>query len=305
MDEQSDFMMERSIPLRIPGTDIRIKVPVGFGMPQLAWGSSIHLNKFVFGDRTAGETLGNIAKVWVKTAAPVAPSEASITKDFGTWLGQTASPSLLKPVANVRLNVNFAGGTLNPREGTQDMPDALMGKRNTPDFYKDTALMMAKDFKIDMTPEAWKEIIQGYSIGPLREVIKGTIDQPKKEQVNKILEDAGKQTSTIISPFIDRFVMSSSDDELRERMYYRIRDELSGINKKSKLGSELSEREKKMLELYGEVKKAEGSARSILAQAAKQKSETRKERANVEFAKANIELRSKVFAKMKSLEGME
>jgi len=180
-----------------------------------------------------------------------------------------------------------------------------MGKRNTPDFYKDTALMMAKDFQIDMTPEAWKEIIQGYSIGPLREVIKGTIDQPKKEQVNKILEDAGKQTSTIISPFIDRFVMSSSDDELRERMYYRIRDELSDINKKSKLGSELSEREKKMLELYGEVKKAEGSARSILAQAAKQKSETRKVQANVEFAKANIELRSKVFAKMKSLEGME
>jgi hypothetical protein len=84
MDEESDFVLERNIPIRIPGTDIKAKIPVGFGMPQLAWGTAVHLNKFLLGNRTAGETMANIAKTWVKTAAPVAPSEASITKDFTT-----------------------------------------------------------------------------------------------------------------------------------------------------------------------------------------------------------------------------
>jgi hypothetical protein len=305
MDEESDFVLERNIPVRIPGTDIKAKVPVGFGMPQLAWGTAVHLNKFLLGDRTAGETMANIAKTWVKTAAPLAPSEASITKDFSTFVAQTISPTNIKPLVNVALNKNFAGGTLNPREDTQGKPNALMGKRNTPEFYKDVAKEAATSFGIDATPEAWKEIIQGYTVGPIREVIKGTIDQPKKEEVQKILGEAGRKTSPVISPFIDRFVYASTDDELRQRMYYRVRDELADVSKKEQLGKELSPKEKQMLKLHGEVKKMEGSARSILAQASKSKSETQKARANVLYAKEMIKIEAKVLARMNTMKGLE
>jgi hypothetical protein len=304
-DEESDWMLERNIKLGIPGTDLQAKIAVPFGTAQLAWGTAIHLTKFLFGDRTAGETLANISKVWVKSMAPIAPSEASITKDFLTWLGQTATPTIAKPAMNVVFNRNSFGSPLNPKSMREDKAEALQGKRNTEQFYKDIALWAAR-MGADMTPEAWKEMIEGYLAGPIKEfILKPLVKGPAREEANKVLAAAGKQTSAQVSTLFDRFITSSNDDALKQKLFYRYTEEMQDIAVKESLGKELSQKEKRMLDLYKETKKDQARANAIMARATKSKNEREIERARIESAKEKVLIERKVLKRMSSMGGLE
>jgi Large polyvalent protein associated domain 38/ADP-Ribosyltransferase in polyvalent proteins len=259
LDETSSFILERSIPVGFG--EYKVKVPIGFGLPQLAWQYSVNLVKFGLGKQTAGETAGELlVKAPLKTFAPVAPSETSITKQPAIWMMQTFLPQFLKPVGNVAMGVNFAGGSLtNAKWEKQDKAKALQGRTNTPEEYKLIAVEMAK-LGWDVYPEQVKEIIHGYAIGALNEVTKAYVDNPAKEA-------RGKEP---VSQFVDRWVYKQDDTALKQRLAWRMRDELNQVSVKASLGEELDVKDKAHLRLLEEVKKMEGQARGKKGAATRQ-----------------------------------
>jgi hypothetical protein len=269
MDETSVFQLERNIVIKYGSEGKSVNIPIGFGLPMLAWGYAVNLDKMLLGKQTAAETAAEIAKLYLKTFAPVAPSEASISQQPMVWLTQSATPSALKPLVNVALDrTAFGQAMTNSRFEKADTAKALQGRKNTPEFYKDVAKEMAS-FGLDMYPETAKELIKGYAIGPLNEIFKAWVDNPAKEA-------RGKEQPSV---FVDRIIKMQNREDLVSRLYYRHREELNSVGVKASLGKELSGREQAMLKLLEETKKKEGSIRGATGAATRSFGQTKNQAA--------------------------
>lgn len=259
-DQLGNFVLERNIPIKVPGTNEYIKIPIGFGMPQAMWSTAVNISKFMFGDQSAVDSGAEILKSFSRTLAPVQPSETSISKHPLIWMTQTFSPQVIKPMVNIALDVNTFGSPLtNSRFQKPDVSNALHGRKSTPEEYKEIAQELAK-FGIDLYPEQVREIIKGYAVGPMNEITKAVIENPHKEGL-------GRDT---ISPVFDRIIAVQDTSSLKERLYYRYRDEMNEAAVKESVGEELSPREKQLAKLVVVIKKLENKANGKMAAATKQ-----------------------------------
>jgi hypothetical protein len=164
-----------------------------------------------------------------------------------------------KPLVNIALDVNSFGAPLtNSRYERQDTSKALQGRRDTPQIYKDISQVFAQS-GIDFYPEQAREFIRDYGAGAGNEILKWTVENPAKES-------RGLSTS---SPLIDRYVLQTNDDSLKQRLYYRARDRMNELNVRESNGDTLSPDEKKLADLGDKMKKLESSARGKMAAATK------------------------------------
>jgi hypothetical protein len=296
MDEISNYTLERSIPIPM-GDGEYLKVPIGFGSQMMAWTYAVNLVKLVAGKQTLSETATELlVKTPIKTFAPVAPSETSISKQPAVWMAQTLTPSFMKPVTNVALDRTAFGGTLtNGRFAKSDKANALEGKTNTPEMYKDIAKELAS-LGFDMYPEQVRELIRGWAVGPVNELIKAQVENPAKEARGK----------TPPSVFIDRWVLKQEDDELKRKLFYRHREDLDKVGVKAGLGQELDSKESAMLKLLEQVKKEEAAARGMKGGATRQFNKTGSkamlEGATRKSEKATEDMMLKTIQKMNEIE---
>ena len=72
MDEAGNFNLYRNILIPM-GNGQYFKVPVGFGMQQLAWAHGVNAVRTLSGQMTAGEAIAESAGLWARSAMPVAP----------------------------------------------------------------------------------------------------------------------------------------------------------------------------------------------------------------------------------------
>jgi hypothetical protein len=260
MDNRPNYEIERNIIIPYGDAGKSIAIPIGFGLPMLAWTYATNIAKMTLGKQTAGETaIELMVKTPIKTFAPVAPSESSISKNPFAWMVQTVTPTLGKPIANVALDRTAFGSSLtSSRFEKADKANALEGRMNTPEFYKDAAKELA-NVGLDTYPEVVREIIHGYFIGALNVVVKAAIDNPAKEA-------RGKEP---VSQFIDRWVKNQDRDDLKQRLYYRYREELNDVGVRASLGKTLDDKQTAMLKILEETKKDETSVRTSKAQTTK------------------------------------
>lgn len=262
MDNQSNFMLERNIYVPIGG-DEYAKVPIGFGLPQAMWGAAINIDKMLFGKQSLADTAIEIVKSFSRTLAPVAPSEAPIGSHPIIWAAQTFAPQIAKPIVNVGLDKNMFGQSLtNSKFNREDVALALQGRKSTAQEYKDIAGELGK-LGISMYPEQVREMIRGYAVGPFNEIVKAMIENPNKEALGR----------ASISSALDRYVASHDSGGLKERLYYRYRDEMNQAASKHSLGETLSTREAKMVDMNDKVHKMESRANGKLAAATKYENE--------------------------------
>jgi hypothetical protein len=225
------------------------------------WSTAVNIVKGMAGNQSIAETLGEIMKSFSRTLAPVQPSETSIGKHPIFWGLQTVTPQAFKPVVNIGINRNMFGQELtNQRFSKPDVAEAMQGRKSTPQIYKDIAIELAK-MGIDMYPEQVMEVWRGYMVGPVNEITKAFIFNPNKEAL-------GRRT---LNPLIDRYISIHDTSGLKERLYYRYREEMNDVAAKSALGERLTSDERRMLLLSVQIKKLEGSANGKLSAASKAK----------------------------------
>ncbi|MFZ7198472.1 LPD38 domain-containing protein [Avibacterium avium] len=219
MDQLGDI--SRYIPIPA-GLGKYIKLPVGFGMPQMAWNFSVNLVKAFVGDISNGEAAVNMLVHTMKTFAPISPSEISAAKYPIEKVAMTATPTILQPLMQIALNRNAFGSQITTNFVRDDKLKAEQAKSTTAQFWKDVALQVHDVFGIDAHPEQIKNLFDGYGsiFGSLKEVQTIFVENPNRELLGR-----NKRT-----PFFNQLYGAGNEFSIMSR-YYEASDEAQSLFK--------------------------------------------------------------------------
>lgn len=229
MDQLGDITRYIPIPL---GGGKYFKIPVGFGMAQMAWNFSTNIVKGAVGDISLTEAGTNMLVHSLKTFSPVSPSEISAAKYPMEKITLTATPSILQPVMQNVLNRSAFGNKITTNYVRDDKLKAEQSKTTTAQFWKDTAIELNDTLGIDMHPEQIKNLFDGYSsmLGSLKELNTIFVENPNRE-------DLGRKTRT---PFLNQFIGTTNEFAIQSR-YYEASEEAGSVYKEYKSRKERNE----------------------------------------------------------------
>lgn len=208
MDQLGDITRYIPIPL---GEGKYFKIPVGFGMAQMAWNFSTNIVKGAVGDISMTEAGTNMFVHSLKTFSPVSPSEISAAKYPLEKAALTITPSILQPLVQNALNRSAFGGQITTNYVSRDKLKAEQSKVTTAQFWKDTAIYLNDSLGIDMHPEQIKNLFDGYGamLGSLRELNTILVENPNREQL-------GRRTRT---PLLNQFIGTTNEFAIQSRYY--------------------------------------------------------------------------------------
>ena len=257
MDQLGDITRYIPIPL---GGGKYFKIPVGFGMAQMAWNFSTNIVKGAVGDISLTEAGANMLVHSLKTFSPVSPSEISAAKYPMEKITLTATPSILQPVMQNVLNRSAFGNKITTNYVRDDKLKAEQSKATTAQFWKDTAIELNDTLGIDMHPEQIKNLFDGYSsmLGSLKELNTILVENPNRE-------DLGRKTRT---PFLNQFIGTTNEFAIQSR-YYEASDEAKSVyneyksrKERNELGDWLDADKMKLIKFHEEEESIIKKARS-------------------------------------------
>ena len=257
MDQLGDITRYIPIPL---GGGKYFKIPVGFGMAQMAWNFSTNIVKGAVGDISLTEAGANMLVHSLKTFSPVSPSEISAAKYPMEKITLTATPSILQPVMQNVLNRSAFGNKITTNYVRDDKLKAEQSKATTAQFWKDTAIELNDTLGIDMHPEQIKNLFDGYSsmLGSLKELNTIFVENPNRE-------DLGRKTRT---PFLNQFIGTTNEFAIQSRYYEasdeakRVYNEYKSRKERNELGDWLDADKMKLIKFHEEEESVIKSARS-------------------------------------------
>lgn len=257
MDQLGDIT--RYIPIPIGGGHY-FKIPVGFGMPQMAWNFSTNIVKGAVSDISLTEAGANMLAHSLKTFAPVSPSEISAAKYPMEKLTLTATPTILQPLMQNVLNRSAFGNKITTNFVRDDKLKAEQSKATTAQFWKDVALDLNDTLGIDMHPEQIKNLFDGYSsmFGSLKELNTVLVENPNRETL-------GRNTRI---PFLNQFIGTTNEFSIQSR-YYEASGEAGNVAKeyesrkaRGELGDWLDDDKRKLIKFHEEDASVVGKMRS-------------------------------------------
>lgn len=257
MDQLGDITRYIPIPL---GGGKYFKIPVGFGMAQMAWNFSTNIVKGAVGDISLTEAGTNMLVHSMKTFSPVSPSEISAAKYPMEKITLTATPSILQPVMQNVLNRSAFGNKITTNYVRDDKLKAEQSKATTAQFWKDVAIDLNDSMGIDMHPEQIKNLFDGYSsvFGSLKELSTVFVENPNRE-------DLGRKTRT---PFLNQFIGTTNEFAIQSR-YYEASEEAKSVyneyksrKERNELGDWLDADKMKLIKFHEEEESVIKKARS-------------------------------------------
>lgn len=229
MDQLGDITRYIPIPL---GEGKYFKIPVGFGMAQMAWNFSTNLVKGAVGDISFTDAGTNMFVHSFKTFSPVSPSEISAAKYPMTKAALTFTPTILQPLMQNVLNRSAFGNQITTNYVRDDKLKAEQAKATTAQEWKDIALYLNDSLGIDMHPEQIKNLFDGYGsiLGSFKELGTVFIENPNREKL-------GRKTRT---PFLNQFIGATNEFAIQSR-YYEASEEAGSVYKEYKSRKERNE----------------------------------------------------------------
>ncbi|HHF1113842.1 TPA: LPD38 domain-containing protein [Haemophilus influenzae] len=229
MDQLGDITRYIPIPL---GEGKYFKIPVGFGMAQMAWNFSTNIVKGAVGDISLTEAGANMLVHSLKTFSPVSPSEISAAKYPMEKIALTATPTILQPIMQNVVNRSAFGNKITTNYVRDDKLKAEQSKATTAQFWKDVAINLNDTMGIDMHPEQIKNLFDGYSsmLGSLKEFNTVFVENPNREEL-------GRKART---PFLNQFIGTTNEFAIQSR-YYEASEEAGSVYKEYKSRKERNE----------------------------------------------------------------
>lgn len=237
-DEQGNYRFDleplenlmRATPLAVfKDAKEYVKIPNGFGPMQTAIALSVGFDRWQRGLMSTEDMVFNTVKSVVRNVSPADWPAYSISQDPIAWIFQSLSPMAIRPALDVALNKNFAGRNITYGTNDPSVAKALQGRTSTPDVWHDVAKTMLQTVKLDLAPEQWRQLFEGYSKGPLRvitELMKDEnlrasgLDKTARDELGPALTALGatmfygKQANSEMIAFYNKF------DELNEAVRF-------------------------------------------------------------------------------------
>ncbi|HDR1129064.1 TPA: hypothetical protein QB281_000325 [Pasteurella multocida] len=304
MDQLGDIT--RFIPIPTGNGDY-IKIPVGFGMPQMAWNFATNFVKGTVSDISYIEAGVNMLSHSMKTFAPVSPSEISAAKYPLEKLTLTATPSILQPLMQNVLNRSAFGNKITTNFVRDDKLKAEQSKSTTAQFWKDLAIDIQQSTGIDMHPEQIKNLFDGYGamLGSLRELNTILVENPNREQL-------GRNART---PFLNQLYGAGNEFAVQSR-YYEASEEAQSVFKEyayrkenKQLNGWLTPERQKLIRFHEKNAKTMGELRSEKAKLTRQLREgkissTAYENRIKKYNQAMDKLQRKILIQYRRMEGL-
>nr|DAE03342.1 MAG TPA: Large polyvalent protein associated domain 38 [Podoviridae sp. ct9R41] len=229
MDQLGDITRYIPIPL---GEGKYFKIPVGFGMAQMAWNFSTNIVKGAVGDISLTEAGANMLVHSLKTFSPVSPSEISAAKYPMEKIALTVTPTILQPIMQNVVNRSAFGNKITTNYVRDDKLKAEQSKATTAQFWKDVAINLNDTMGIDMHPEQIKNLFDGYSsmLGSLKELNTVFVENPNREEL-------GRKARTL---FLNQFIGTTNEFAIQSR-YYEASEEAGSVYKEYKSRKERNE----------------------------------------------------------------
>ncbi|MGY4674234.1 LPD3 domain-containing protein [Ursidibacter arcticus] len=220
MDSKGDITREIIIPT--PAGDIRI--PVGYGAPQMAWNLSVNAMRWFNGQIPLSDAIANVVSHNVKSVVPVSPNETSAAKDPFAKVINTLAPTILKPFVELATDRNAFGNKITPSYVNEKELHATQSKSNTAQFWEDVATTMYDTFGMDAHPESYQHLFNAYRgfAGSVGDFISATIENP-----NRLKQ--GKELS--IPVINDFFTIGGKGENRISILYYEGKGEMEALKK--------------------------------------------------------------------------
>ena len=225
-----------------------LKVQGGFGPTIFAIQAAIGIDRISRGSDTLGNVAFNLMDSFYRNVTPLAGPdfEARGAEEFVSKMFQTVVPSVAAPVANVAVfNRTYFGNTIT-QDKYLDATDRRsdIDRDTTESFYKAAAkaLYDMPFIGTDVSPEALKEVVKGYTPGILAGIRQWVTDDPLvKDPAFKSVADELGPFYTALGGSMGYGSVGNTEQHLYyayERMYDRLIQD-SGLSDQLKLPDSL------------------------------------------------------------------
>lgn len=262
--------LSREILIPTGEKDKYIRIPVGYGAPQMANNIATNLVQLMNNQISVGDAVANIITHNVKSVLPIAPSEISASKDPLAKLADTLTPSLFKAQMQWLMDRNAFGASIKPNSVQREKLLSQQSRQNTAEFWKETAEMMYEQFGVDMHPEFYKHIFDSYCgmMGSLGDYVSASIENPNralqgKSEVVPIVNDyyGVKGENRIASLFYE--YKGEAEKLAAEYKYYESKSRLAEWKTPEKMqivnwNNKVNDEMKKVTQDRSNLKKDEG-----------------------------------------------
>lgn len=262
--------LSREILIPTGEKDKYIRIPVGYGAPQMANNIATNLVQLMNNQISVGDAVANIITHNVKSVLPIAPSEISASKDPLAKLADTLTPSLFKAQMQWLMDRNAFGASIKPNSVQREKLLSQQSRQNTAEFWKETAEMMYEQFGVDMHPEFYKHIFDSYRgmMGSLGDYVSASIENPNralqgKSEVVPIVNDyyGVKGENRIASLFYE--YKGEAENLAAEYKYYESKGRLAEWKTPEKMqivnwNNKVNDEMKKVTQARSNLKKDEG-----------------------------------------------
>jgi hypothetical protein len=188
LDLLDEYTKDRFMPLPLPGTDVILKLPVGFGLPMLANVIAGQARGVISGDATVGEAIGStITRGVLPSFSPLEDPKVQFSDEPYRWFAQFLAPTVMKGGVNIAINRGGLGNEIVKEafiKGDQFKSEQA-GPTIAP-FYKEIAKDLRTYLHMDMAPEQVREFIRStMALGPLRYGLEYAVERPNQEAMGR------------------------------------------------------------------------------------------------------------------------
>lgn len=150
----------------IPGTDIIIQIPWGFGLGGMA-AMGAQMASIFNGHTRAGNLISNMFVISMDSFLPLPVSRIDPVEKPLPFLVDSMMPSFARPLVEYTMNVDALGRKIY-NDRTSRHGDAYTGGDNIPELYKDTAIWWLKVSGYDVSPNSLYFFANNYADGATR-----------------------------------------------------------------------------------------------------------------------------------------
>ena len=207
----------------IPGTDIIIQIPWGFGLGSFA-AAGAQIAAMFAGRTSMADGLSNIVTTGLDSFLPIPVSRISPVDNFPAWALDSVTPSPLRPFFEYVMNMDGLGREIYNNRQTR-YGDAFTGGDNIPELYKYAAreLFNATNGSVDWSPNTIYFFASNYVDG-MAKALTGVTNLGLSVTGQK---DIDLKSDTL---FLNSFFGSKSNVDARE--FSKVENEIKAMEKR-------------------------------------------------------------------------
>jgi hypothetical protein len=150
----------------IPGTEIIVQIPWGFGLGGMA-AMGAQMASMFNGNTRAGDIAANMFVIGMDSFLPLPVSRISPVDKPLPFLIDSMMPSVARPLVEYTMNVDALGRKIY-NDRTSRLGDAYTGGDNIPEIYKDAAIWWLSFSGYDVSPNSLYFFANNYADGATR-----------------------------------------------------------------------------------------------------------------------------------------